>query len=118
MNQTNIKEPEVKQIIETFDFVPNRNKLVITLNLIESKDKIVEEESALDEVQYVIASGETALYKPGDKVMLDIAKLMTPQRSSIDATNVMNILQVTPYQFNDNIFSIIDDNKVLGKFIK
>lgn len=114
--EQNIKGAELNKVIKEFNFEPNYGKLIITTNKVEDDGKLITEESALDTIQYVVASGPRVVYQPGDKILLNVEKLSIQQRSTIDATNVITRIDMAPFEFNNTIFGIIDENKIMGKY--
>lgn len=62
--------------LKSFPEQPMFNKVIVTLNVEELDGNLVLSENVLSDIQYVVAAGETARVIPGQKIRLDLEKLM------------------------------------------
>ena len=117
--KNNIKEDDVAKIIAKCNMLPKRNHIMVTLNQIKEENSELEftgeMETMLDEWQYVIASGTGAEYKPGDKVFLDVARMIKRVQDPENTSRYIDRLDATPVPLGDNVFTIIGDGYVLAK---
>lgn len=104
--------------IKDFHFEPSFNRVVCTLNRRPNEKGIVTTEAGLDDVQFVIAAGETSKYKAKDKIVLDFKRLGSTITDPNDSTQTMQQINVTPFAYNGEFYAIIFDNDILGKFTK
>lgn len=97
---TNITHEEVMEAIKDFPIEPTRSKIIITVN-VEENDDIDLVGVSFSEEQYVMAVGSfTQGIKPGDKVLIDIRKLMVKGTDQIE---------VDPIEVNGRIYTFISD---------
>jgi len=108
----------LQEAIDNIDFHPNANYLLITVNQIKSEsglEIVSSNEMTLDEYQYVVASGPRSLYKPGDKVYLNMKKLLKKMPDPNDRMNYIEAVDIIPFVYEEYVLTFIDDNAVLGK---
>jgi hypothetical protein len=118
----NILERDLEKVISECDFIPKRFHVVVTLNqFIEEHTELElngEMESMLSEYQYIISSGEGSEYKPGDKILLDMKKLIQRVPDPHDRSRYIEQIDVNPTMIGDKTFTVISDSMILGKKIK
>lgn len=96
----NITREEVLDEIKNFPIEPTRSKLIITVN-VEESDDIDLSGVSFSESQYVMASGSFAQgIKPGDKVLIDVRKMMG---KNIDQ------IEIDPVEVNGRMYTFISD---------
>lgn len=99
----NITHDEVLELINNFPFKPLRNRLIITVNVSDS-DAIDLSGDTFSDTQYVIATGSFITeFKPGNKIVLDIPKMMDKNTESI---------RIDPLEYNGRIYAYINDSVV------
>lgn len=110
----NLTQEEVLEIVKTCNVQPLYNNIIITTNTAEMEDDDIEDITpTFDAVQYVVAVGSHVReVSPGDKVLLDISKMMSKNSSSNDAYSTVTSLQIKPVEIGDHVFAIIDDRKI------
>ncbi len=113
----NLKGKELKKVIKEFNFKPSFNRLIVTVNRLENNKGVITTEDALDSIQYVIASGESSKFEPGEKIMLDLDRLTVVERSASDQTQTISRIKISPFIHGDMVFTSLFDNEVMGKFI-
>lgn len=104
--------------IKAFKFEPSFNRVITTVNRRPNEKGIVTNEGGLDEIQFVVAAGDTSKYKAGDRVVLDFARLSIQVADPNDATRTQSQINVTPFVDNNTFYAIIFDNDILGKYVK
>lgn len=118
--ENNVKD--LKKVISECNLKPKRNCIMITLNQSNPIDSelelIADNDSLLDEYQYVIAAGEGALYKPGAKVLLDITALTKRIPDPNDRMAYLDMIDIKPVIQGDHTFTIISDNYILAEYIE
>lgn len=115
---TNLKGERLQEIIDSMNFIPNSNYLLVTINEYESEnglELVSETELTLDEWQYVVAASPTARYKAGDKVYLNLKRLVKKVVDPNDRMRTLEQIDITPFEFEGHIFAVMDDNSILGK---
>lgn len=111
---TQLTMEDVQEIIQDFPIEPRYNKMIVTLNMHE-EGGVVYHDDGVGETQYVIAAGSRADYNPGDKIILDLKKLVRRVPSETDTTQLLSVLDIHPVVVNDVTFAWIDESAVLGK---
>ena len=107
----NMDRDDVLDIIETFPIKPLNRKVIITLNMEEVDGGLVLSENQLSETQYVIAADKYIIdVKAGDKVLLDLDKLMEFVPSSSNSEERRSRIKVRPIQYKDKMFAMINSN--------
>ena len=104
--------------IENFPIRPTFNKVLITLNKVESDDDLQLSENFLSDTQFIVAKGNFVNeVEVGDKVIIDVEKLSKPVRRDVgnvyEEVNEVKIDQIyvddVPYAFiDDRIIKAID----------
>lgn len=102
------------EIPEFFPWKPTFNKVVITLNKLEPDNKLVLSDNTMSEEQYVVASGWMAeqYVKPGDKVLLDLEKMITTKPNPHDTHEMISTIKVEPIEYEDVTYAIIEDRYI------
>lgn len=111
---TQLSQEEVNEIIKDFPIEPRYNKVIVTLNIYE-EDGLVLEEEGISEVQYIVATGSRSEYSPGDKVLLDLRKLMVKVPSPTDSTQVIQQIEVDPINVDDRVYAFVDESCIKAK---
>ena len=106
----NLTQEDVLAMVDTFPVKPLGRKVIITLNMDEDDDLGLEMSSGLDESQYVVASSGVRDFKPGDKVLLDLEKMMEFSNASDDSFERVGKIKVRPITVNDRVYGLINDN--------
>jgi len=111
----NLNQDDVLDLILNFPLEPMFNGIYITTNRIE-EDNLNLSDSVLSDVQYVVAAGPTAQVAAGQKVLIDIEKLMVNGRSeSTNAYETTKEVKLDLQETNDNIFALVTDRVVKAK---
>ena len=97
-----------------FPVKPRFNKVIITLDKLEVDGDLILSENTLSEVQTVLAKGGSVLeLEVGDKVIIDIEKMMVPVKSEDkNAYEVQMQIKVDPIEIDGVIYAIIDDRLI------
>ena len=119
MGEQGLTQDEVLDIIQTFPLEPMFNRVYITLNREAEDGELVLSDNVLSEVQYVV-SGEVEWrdkkIKPGQKVIIDIEKMMVPVRS--EGTNayeqVMQV-KIDPIEVDGVMYALIEERYIKAK---
>lgn len=111
--RTNLSQEEVNVITKTFPLQPLFNGVYITVNKLEQDGKLVLSDNILSDIQYVIAAGEHSVVKPGQKILIDIEKMMVPvKQESNNAYETVMQVKVDLVEVSDNVFALINDRVI------
>lgn len=114
-----VTQDDVLDIIRTFPLEPLFNRVYITLNKMEEDGDLVLSDNVLDDVQFVVAGeiewkGKKIV--PGDKVIIDIEKLMVPVRQeSTDSYQTVMQVKIDPVEIDGVIYTLIEDRFIKAK---
>lgn len=117
MKKVNVTEENLQTIIEECNFVPSSRKILVTLNEIQTENDlelVSESELTIDDWQYVIAGGKNAAYQAGDRVYLDLAKLVKRVPNPVDRTSYIEKIDIQPFPWNGNMYTLLDDSVIAG----
>lgn len=112
----NLIKENLESVVERFDQEPLFSNVIVTMNTEEDTVLIPNETDLTSRFQYVVAAGPSSVLKPGDKVMLDLDKMMSKER--IEVNNVyeeIDVLKLVPVYFEQYVFNVIPDRFVLTK---
>ena len=118
---TNMSLEDVQKIIGSFPIKPYRNNLIITVNVEEADGDLVLTNALMATTQYVVAIGnyhsnkDEKFFTPGDKILLDLERMMVFEKESEDSDERIGRIKLTPIEVDDVTFAIISDNVVLAK---
>lgn len=118
MNKTdNFDLKDVKVIGKSFPWEPQFNKVIITLNKASLDDEMTLSDNTLDNIQYIIKSGpNTKDLNIGDRVLLDLDKLMVKELSDTIQGEYSMRLKINPiYDDEGRMFALIEDRHILAK---
>lgn len=111
----NLTQNDVLELISNFKLEPLYNKLYITLNNVKYDDGILLTEYVLSDEQFVVAVGDhvSKSIKPGDKVLIDIERLMVSVGSESN-NQYENLKQVKLdlLDYEGNALALIDDRVI------
>lgn len=118
--RVNVTQDDVLDLIgkdgKSFPLEPMFNKVIITLNTEEVDGGLVLAENTLSEIQFVVAVGPTAQVKAGQKVIIDLEKLMVPVgHSSTNAYEDNKQIKIDPVFVNDVMYAIVEDRVIKCK---
>lgn len=112
----NYSAEEVAKIVGEFPIELFGNRVVVTVNTEES-DKLQINNNTIAVDQYVIAAGSMARnLQAGDKVELDLKKLMSRQPVGHDQYQIESVLDIEPYVYGEHTFALITDHSIKGKY--
>lgn len=97
--------------IKQFEVQPIFNKVIITLNSLEEDGSVVLSSNVLSDIQYIVAKGPNVnQVSVGDKVLIDIEKLMVPTKSdNTDAYSMQLQVKVDPIEVDGVMYAIVED---------
>lgn len=114
----NITLKEVKKLSKNFPIKPYRNNIIITVNVEEADGDIVLTNGQFAESQYIVAVGSyydnKDGFKPGDKVLLDIEKMMVFEQADENSHERVGRIKLKPVEIDDTMFAIISDAYILA----
>jgi hypothetical protein len=117
-----LNKEEVGEIIVDFPLQPLFNKVIITLNNLEEDGDLVLSENILSDRQFVIAGSFTfkdVTVSPGDEVLIDIEKMMTPVKTETTNAYEMKMqVKIDPVEVGVNTFAMIEDRFIKAKILK
>lgn len=110
----NLNQDDVLDLVGKFPLEPLFNGVYITVNKLETD--LVLTDNILSDVQYVVAAGEHSVVQPGQKVLIDIEKMMVPvrQESNNVYETVMQV-KVDLVEVNGDIFALVNDRVIKAK---
>lgn len=109
----NLEKVDVLKLIKTFPLKPLFNGIYITSNKLEEDGNFVLSDNILSDIQYVIAAGSHSTVLPGDKVIVDLEKLMVPFKTETNnAYETEMRLKLDLIEIEDNVFVLINDRVI------
>ena len=108
----NYNEKTIKKLVKEFPLTPIFTRVVITLNREVNEGEVILNENPLAEVQYVVAAGDRAAVKAGDKVLLDLTKMTVKIPSPTDQNQMVETIKVDPLKTDQGVFAFIYDNQI------
>jgi hypothetical protein len=115
--KVNFSENDMVKVIETFPLEVFFNKVVITTNTMEPDGDLVLSDNTMDEEQYVVAVGNhVSTLKPGDKVIVDLEKMMVKVPNPENSYEYITSIKIDPIETINGIFAMIDDRLIKAKF--
>lgn len=109
----NLEKLEVLELIKTFPLKPLFNGIYITSNKLEEDGNFVLSDNILSDIQYVVAAGNHSTVQPGDKVIVDLEKLMIPFKT--ETNNVYETemrLKLDLIEVQNNVFVLVNDRVI------
>jgi hypothetical protein len=108
---------EVKNIINEFPLELFGNRVLITVNS-EQTGELTLTDNVLSEEQYVVAVGPMAerFVQAGDRVILDLDKLMSKKPVAHDQYQMEEVLDLKPFVVGENTFAMINDNQIKARY--
>ncbi len=113
----NVTQSDIDSLIETqFPVEPLYSKVIITLNRDEDEGGLVLNDAGLSESQYVVAAGTHSKLKPGEKVILDLKKMVVRGPSADDnAYDATSQIELDPIEVNGVIYAFVEDRVIKAK---
>ena len=108
----NLTQGDVDGLKHTFPIKPLRGKVIITVNVEEADGEVVLSNSSFAEEQFVLAAGETSQVKAGDKVLLDVEKMMDYSPSDTDAYEKVGRIKLRPIEVEGKTFALINESLI------
>lgn len=104
---------DVLDVIIDFPIKPLGRKVIITLNMESIDGQLVLAENSLAESQYVIAVGTHVRdFKPGNKVLLDLEKMMEYRASTENSHERIGQIKMRPIEVNGKVYGIINEGVI------
>lgn len=114
-NLDNLEIDDVLELIVDFPVEPYRNRIIVTANTVlpDFEETLDLTQVRFNETQFVIATGKHITdFVPGDRVLLDLEKLMVPVASESNSEETRGFLKLDPVTVNDRTFVMINDSYV------
>lgn len=112
MSNKIFSKEEVLELIKEFPEQPLFNKIIVTLN-VESNEGLQLSETSLSDVQFVVAKGpNTSVIELGDKVRVDLDKLLVRVPVEQNSHEFITQIKVDPIFYNDAMFALVDDRLI------
>lgn len=109
----NLTQEEVKAISAEFTWKPMFNGVVITLNTEVEDGSLVLSDNIMSEEQFVVAAGyNTQHLEEGDKITIDLEKMMVRERNPHNTDEIITRIKVKPVYFKDYTFGLIEDRTI------
>jgi len=117
--QGNLTQDDILDLIsgEGFKYEPVFNKIIITLNKEEVDGGLVLSDNIMSDEQYVVAVGETVrAFKPGQKVLIDMEKLMVSVPNEVNNVyETSKQLKLDFLEVDGMLYAIMEDRYVKAK---
>lgn len=112
----NLNQDDVLELVGKFPLEPLFNGVYITVNKLEQDGNLVLSDNILSDVQYVVAVGPHSVVEAGQKVLIDIEKMMVPvkQESTNSYETVMQV-KVDLVEVNGDVFALVTDRVIKAK---
>jgi len=110
---TNLTQDDVLGLITDFPVQPRHSKVIITINTEDVDGELVLESNSFSEVQYVMASGPHCLdLKPGQKVILDIEKMLVYEQSETNSYEKISRIKIKPVEVDGKMYALVNDTVI------
>lgn len=117
LEQKNLTMEEVLTMSNSFPWKPTFNKVIITLNREELEGMLDISDSTLDEYQFVVAKGgHVNEVTVGQKVMIDIEKLMIREVNPNNTHESISRIKIDPIYVDGVTYAIIEDRFIKAKY--
>lgn len=112
----NLNQDDVLELVGKFPLEPLFNGVYITVNKLEQDGNLILSDNVLSDVQYAVAVGPTAQVQAGQKILIDIEKMMVPvkQESTNSYETVMQV-KVDLIEVEDQVFALVTDRVIKAK---
>lgn len=113
----NLTQDDVLELIRDFPIVPRHRRSVITLNVRERGDNELdlEGQNGLSDTQFIVSTSDSSGLKAGQKVMLDLTKLMKIDESRSSVYESVGQIQITPIEIEGKVFAMVEDNVIVAE---
>jgi hypothetical protein len=116
-DQKRINSAEAFNIAQSFPIEPMFNKVIVTLNKEEVDHYLVLSDNVMSEEQYVVAFGSHVHnITLGDKVLLDIEKMMTKERNPENQDEYITRIKIDPITVDGHMYALIEDRFIKAKY--
>lgn len=113
----NLTREEVLAMENSFPVEPIFNKVIITLNIEELDGMLVLSDNTMAEEQFIVAKGNhVTQVEVGDKVMVDLEKLMVKEPNPNNTHEYISRIKLDPIYVNDVTYAIIEDRFIKAKY--
>jgi len=113
MQEKNLNQDDVLDLIGSFPLKPLFNGVYITLNKLEQDGNLILSENVLSDVQYAVAVGHTAQVQAGQKILIDIEKMMVPvKQESNNAYETVMQVKVDLIEIDGKPFALVTDRVI------
>lgn len=109
---TNLSQRDVNKIIKGFPLVPTFNGIIITLNMDVEEDGLTLSNDGLSETQYIIAKGEGVRFPVGQKVLIDLKKLIVNTPVGTDQHQDSSKIEIDPITVDDTVYALVNDRYI------
>lgn len=99
----------------SFPVQPRRNRLIITVNTAEPDGELVLDNGRFAEAQYVVAVSQNILdVNVGDRVLIDVEKMMEFTQGAENADERVGMLKLHPIIVDEVVYALVSDNVVIA----
>ena len=103
---------EAMELAKGFPIQPLYRKVIVTLNMVEDESGVILSNEGLSEIQYVLAADETSPIRPGDKVILDLEKMITKVPSETDQHQLVTKLKIDLIEVDEQGYAFVEDRYI------
>lgn len=115
--QKNLSREEVLEMKDTFPIEPSFSKVVVTINTEDADGMLVLSENTMSEEQYIVSKGPNVLgYEVGERVAIDLEKLMTKEPNPNNTHEYITRIKLDPIYIGDQIYALIEDRFIKYKY--
>lgn len=110
----NLSREDVLELIKDFPIKPMFNKVLITLNTLDSDGVIIVDNNMLSDTQFIVAKGDIVkTVNEGDRIIIDVKKLTKPvsfeRNNQVETAEVADIDAI---EIGDMTFAFIEDRVI------
>lgn len=108
----NLTQDDVLDLITEFPLQPMFRNLIITINNHEPDGNLILSNNSFSESQYVVAAGSHSDIKPGQKVLLDVEKMMIYREHPENSHEKVAAVKLKTVEVDNMTFAIIPENYI------
>lgn len=108
----NLTQDDVLDLIQDFPLQPMFRNLIITINNHEPDGNIILHNNSFSETQYVVASGSHSDIKAGQKILLDVEKMIIHRENPDNAHEKIASVKLKTVEVDNRVFAIVPESYV------
>lgn len=118
IERENITEEELKELIKVNKLVPNRGKVIVTINsIVYEEGELEDSNNVLDDTQYVVAASPNSTFvEAGSKVILNLQALSVPVSATHDAFEQNMQLNLDYVVVNGHVLAFVNESVIKARY--